>query len=38
MIEAPTDTRTRDAMRAAHACRGAAFASLWHKLFTRTSR
>ncbi len=38
MIEATTDTRTRDAIRAAHAHRGAAFAGLWHKLFIRTSR
>lgn len=39
MFESTAQTRTRDAIRAAHAERGAAFAHMMSRLFTRhTSR
>ena len=37
MLEAPADTRHRDAIRRAHDARGAALAALWQALFPRRS-
>jgi hypothetical protein len=36
MLEFATDTRHRDAIRAAHAARGAVVAGVWTALFART--